>query len=560
MSREIVVIGGGATGLKAASRARRRDEEAEITVIEGGKYPSLGRCGLPYYIEGFVHEISNLMETLSGDVRDKEYFKKVKNIDVLTQTKAIEINRRNKTVKISKNGKEDELNYDYLVLATGSRTVKLNVKGCDAEGVYSLSSAEDALKITEMWMEDSLNDAVVVGGGLIGLEVAEALERLDASVTIVELKNQLLWGLFDYEMAELVRKCIIREGVKVLTSKTVQEILTEDEKVKGVKIGEKEIPADLVIVSIGVRPNTFLAKKAGLELTEKGGIKVNEYLQTSDPSIFAGGDCVENVNLLTGELIYTPLGSTANKHGRVIGDNITGGKSIWRGVLGTMIFRVFNADAGRTGLTEGQAKEAGYDPVIAISPGPDRAHYYPGFKPIRLKVIADRNTRKILGAQAFGLGVIDKRVDVIATAIQLGATVDQLAELDLAYAPPFSPALDHVIHTGNIIKNKLEGLISSITPLELKKKLDSREEIILLDVKSKKEFNSRKIENHNVINIPISELRERLDEIPAEKEIVTVCAIGTRSYEATRILMSRGFKKVRFLDGALATWVFNEGN
>jgi NADPH-dependent 2,4-dienoyl-CoA reductase/sulfur reductase-like enzyme/rhodanese-related sulfurtransferase len=556
MSREIVVVGGGAAGLKAASRARRRDEEAEITVLEKGEYPSLGRCGLPYYVEGFVHDISNLMETLSGDVRDEEYFKKVKNINVLTKTEALSIDRKKRAIKISRNGRDDELNYDYLVLATGAKPVRLRVKGVDADGIFSLTSAEDALKITEMWMDDSIESAVIIGGGLIGLETAEALERLDIDVTIVELKNQLLWNSFDFEMAELVRKCIIREGVKVLTSTTVQEFITEDGKVKAVRANEKILPAELVIISIGVEPRTELAESAGLELTERGAIKVNEYLQTSDPFIYAGGDCVENINLLTGEHVYTPLGSTANKHGRIIGGNITGGRSKWRGVLCTSIFRVFNADAGRTGLTEKQAREAGFDPVIAISPGPDRAHYYPGFKPIRLKLIADRRTRKVLGAQAFGLGVIDKRIDVIATAIQMGGTVDDLAEIDLAYAPPFSSALDHVIHAANIIRNKLDGLVEGITPLELISKLEKHENVLILDVRNEKEFQAKRIRG-NVLNIPLSELRERIDEIPNDKEIVTSCAIGTRAYEAARVLLNRGFK-VRFLDGALATWVFDD--
>jgi NADPH-dependent 2,4-dienoyl-CoA reductase/sulfur reductase-like enzyme/rhodanese-related sulfurtransferase len=548
---EIVVIGGGACGLKSASRARRRDEDADITVIERGEYPSLGRCGLPYYIEGFVHEITNLQETLSGEIRNEEYFWKVKRIKVLTKTTAEEIDRNRKTVKISRNGKEDEINYDYLVIATGAKPLRLNVKGSTAEGVFSLSSAEDALKITEMWMEDGIQNAVIVGGGLIGLETAEALERLDINVTVVELKNQLLWNSFDFEMAELVRKCVIREGIKVITSTAVKEIVTRDGAVKGVRIGEKELPADIVIVSIGVEPRLELAEKAGLELTERG-IKVNEFLQTSDPNIFAGGDCVENVNLLTGKLVYTPLGSTANKHGRIIGDNITGGESRWKGVLCTSIFRVFNADAGRTGLTETQARSEGFDPVIAISPGPDRAHYYPGFQPIRLKMIADRKTRRVIGAQAFGLGVIDKRIDIIATAIQMSATVDDVANLDLAYAPPFSSAMDHVIHCANIIRNKLDG-VKSITPLDFKTRI--KDDILILDVRSEKEFQARKIDSKNVINIPIKELRESLDRIPKDKEVIVSCAIGTRAYEAVRILMNRGYENVRFLDGALATWL-----
>ena len=433
---KIVVIGGGAAGLKAAARARRRDPDAEITVIEASEYPSFGRCGLPYYVGGVIHELENLMETTYGAIRDAQYFKKVKDIDVLTKTRAERIDRKRKIVEITRNGSSDEIPYDYLVIATGSVPAKLNVPGSDAEGVLSLNSPEDAEKIVEMWMNDEVEHAVIVGGGLIGMECAEAFSRLEFGVTIVELMDHILPGLLDAEMAALVTKYLESKGVKILTNSSVKEILTDGDRVTGVRVGDKTIDAQMVLVAIGVRPNTKLAKDAGLEIGETGAIKVNEYLQTSDPSIYAGGDCVENKHIVTGKPIYVPLGSTANKHGRVIGDNVTGGKSIFPGVVGTTIFKVFDFNVAKTGLTEKQAIEMGYEPITAVISSPDRLHNFPGQKPIRIKLVADK-TGKLLGAQIVGLGAVDKRIDVIATALHFGATIDDVANLDLAYAPPY---------------------------------------------------------------------------------------------------------------------------
>jgi len=508
---KIVVIGGGACGLKAACRARRRDPDAEITVLDAGKYPSLGRCGLPYYVGGIVNELDDLRRTLAGVLRDESYFKKIKNIDVLTETRAVEIDRKRKVVKIVRNGKEDELEYDYLVLATGAKPIRLNLPNADAEGVCTLFDPEDAEKILDMWDEGVLERAVIIGGGLIGMETAEALSNLDVEVTIVELLDHVLPALLDREMAMLVQSHLADKGVKVLTGSKVTEIIAKDGRVAGVKVdGAKEIPADLVLMAVGVRPNVDLAKACGLELGETGAIKVNEYMQTSDESIYAGGDCVEVVNLITGKPAYIPLGSTANKHGRVIGDNVTGGRSTFKGVVGTTIFKLFDLNVARTGLTERQAKELGYDVITALCPGPDRAHFMPGQRPIRIKLIADAKTGKLLGAQIVGLGVVDKRIDVVATAIQMGATIDDLANMDLAYAPPYSTAIDTLIHAANVVRNKRDGLYKTISSFEVKEKLEKGEDFVLLDIRSEEEFRKfKKIEDPRLLRIPLEELRER---------------------------------------------------
>ncbi len=549
---DVVIIGGGAAGLKAASRIRRKDAEANITVVEAGKYVSLGRCGLPYYVGGLVHEVDNLRETTYGAVRDESYFKRLKNIDVLTLTKAVEIDRDRKAVKIVRDGSEDELNYDYLVVATGSRPVRPPIEGIDAEGVVTLTDAEDAEKIIEMW-EEGAERAVVIGAGFIGLESAEALKNLDMDVTVIEMMDRVAPAMLDRDIAVLVENHLNEKGVKVLTNTRVEKILTENEKVSAVVANGKEFPADIVIVATGIKPNTELAEKAGLKIGDTGAIWVNEFMQTSDENIYAGGDCVETTCLVTKKKIIAPFGDVANKQGRVIGENITGGRLKFPGVYGTAVFKIFEFTVASAGVNEQQAENAGIDYMSVIAPGPDRAHYYPGARYIRMKIIVERGTWRVIGAQAAGMGEVAKRIDVLSTAIQAGMTIDQLSNLDLAYAPPYSPALDPVITAANVAMNKRDGLFEGVTVFELKERI-SDENIVILDVRSEEEFRSKRIESDKVIHIPILELRERLDELPRDKEIIVVCQLGLRSFEAARILKGAGFENVKLLEGGMAFW------
>ncbi len=550
---EILIIGGGAAGLKAASRARRKDAEASITVVDAGKYPSIGRCGLPYYVGGLVHEIDNLRETTYGAVRDESYFKRLKNIDVLTLTRAVEIDRERRTVKIVKQGgEEDELNYDYLVIATGAKPVRPPIEGIDSDGVVTLFNPEDAEKIIEMW-EEGAEKAVIIGAGLIGLESAEALKNLDMEVTVIEMLDRVAPNMLDREIAALVEQHLKEKGVQVMTNTRVEKILSEDGKVTGVVANGKEIPAQIVVVATGVRPNVELAEKAGLKMVETGAIWVNEYMQTSDERIYAGGDCVETTNLITGRKVIAPFGDVANKQGRVIGENITGGKERFPGVYGTCVFKAFDFTVAGTGLNEAQAKEAGIDYLTVLAPGPDRAHYYPAARYIRLKLIVEKGTWKVIGAQATGMGEVAKRIDVISMAIQAGMTIDQLSHVDLAYAPPYSPALDPVIVAANVARNKRDGMFEGITAFDVKEILE-RDDVVLLDVRSPEEFRSKHIESDKVLHIPLLELRERLDEIPRDKEIIIICQLGLRSYEASRILAGAGFKRVKVMEGGMAFW------
>ncbi|MDI9645370.1 MAG: FAD-dependent oxidoreductase [Archaeoglobales archaeon] len=543
---EIVIVGGGATGMKAASRARRRDPEAKITVIESSKWLSFSRCGLPYYIEQKVGNLDDLRKTPYGVVRDAEFFKKMKKIEVLEETKALEINRSKKVLKILRRGSEDELNYDFLVLATGAIPSKPPIPGIDSEKVLGLYSPEDADKILRLY-RNGAKRAVVIGAGFIGIEACEALKSLGLDVTLIEALDRVAPTMLDSDMARLLASHLKEKGVKILTSTKVEKISGENELIVHAK---DKISADFVVVATGVKPNVEIAEKAGIEIGSKGGIVVNERLQTNDPSIYAGGDCIETTNLITNEKVVAPFGDAANKQGRVIGDNITGGNSIYKGVIGTAIFKAFDFSVAVTGLNEETAKRYFNTSSILVS-SYDRTHYYPGMGVVRMKLIFDSNSRRILGAQIIGNGVVDKRIEVIATAIMNKMTVDALEDLDLAYAPPYSPALDIVVTASHVVKNKFEGLLNSIKAEEVKNLIESGEDFVLLDVRNEVEAKNIKINIKNTINIPLPKLRERISELPRDKLIITACPLGLRAYEASRILISEGFKNVKVLEGGL---------
>jgi rhodanese-related sulfurtransferase len=319
---------------------------------------------------------------------------------------------------------------------------------------------------------------------------------------------------------------------------------------------KQSIETDMVIMAVGVRPNDQLARDAGLDVAEKGGIIVNEYMQTSDPDIYAGGDCVLCKHLVSGQMVYMPLGSTANKQGRVIGTNLAGGKETFPGVVGTAVAKHCDLNIGCTGLTEKKARELGYDVVTTLAPAPDHAHYYPGAKVIFVKLIADRETRRVLGVQVVGPGEAAKRVDVVATALSFGATVDDLATLDLGYAPPYSGALDNVIHAANIIRNKLDGIANAISPIEVQARVDAGEDFLWLDVRGPAEYEAMRIEDPRVKLVPLGKLRASLDELPKDREIIPFCKISLRGYEAQRILEGAGFENVRFMDGGVVGWPY----
>lgn len=547
---KIVVIGGVAAGPKTASRISRLNKDADITLIEKGKFLSYAGCGLPYYVSGVVKSQAELMSTPVGVVRDPIFFSKVKNIHVRNNTKAMKIDREKKTVLVKTKDGENEIPYDTLVLSTGSTPFVPDFPGKELDNVFTLQKVEDAENIKSLLEKKQALDIIIVGGGLIGIEMAEAFVHSHCRVTILERLPHIL-PMLDDEMAENVEKYLEAQGVKVRTNINVEAFLGNGH-VHGVKTDKEEFKCDAVLVAVGVRPNAKLAKEAGLEIGKTGGIKVNSQMQTSDSSIYAVGDCAEQKDLITQKECYVPLGSTANKQGRVAANNICGKEDHFPGVLGSAVCKIFDYTIARTGLSEKQAKREGYDVLTVLSPAPDKPHFYPTAKPIFIKLIVDRATRKLLGMQSVGPGDAVMRCNSVVAAITSGMTVDDIAEIDLCYAPPYTPAMDNILTAANIARNKLDGLYTSYTPAEVKEKQKAGNDFILLDVRTPPELEWKSIKG--AINIPLGKLREEELTLPKDKEIITFCKISLRGYEAAMILKAKGYNDVKVMDGGILMW------
>ncbi|HHW45011.1 pyridine nucleotide-disulfide oxidoreductase [Desulfofundulus thermobenzoicus] len=555
---KIVIIGGVAAGPKVAARARRLMPDAEITIIEKGRLISYAGCGMPFYVGGQIKDFNQLFSTSYGVMRDEHYFMNEKGVKVLTRTEATAIDREKKEVTVTNldTGETFTIPYDKLVLATGSEPFVPPIPGMDLKGVHRLNHPDDARGIMEQ--VEGVGEAVVIGAGLIGMEAADALVKRRIFVSVVELKDQILPGVLDPDLAAVLAYRLEEAGVEFHLGTKVLRLEGDDEgNVARVVTESGAIDAEMVIVAVGVRPNVKLAREAGLAIGETGAIQVNEYLQTSDPDIYAVGDCVENRHLVSGRMVYIPLASTANRQGRVAGDNVAGGRSRFKGVLGTAVLKVMGWNVGRTGLGEQQARELGYDVTAAVNATHDRTHYYPGHDNLLMKLVVEKGSRRILGAQAIGGGEVVKRIDVVATALHFGATVDDLADVDLGYAPPFSTPIDPAHHTANIVRNKLAGLARTITAQELKEKMDRGDDFVLLDVRTPEQYNYRHIADDRVMLVTLGDLRRRIEEIPRDKEIVTLCALGMRAYEAMRTLAGAGFKDVKFVEGGLQAWPYD---
>lgn len=558
---KVVIIGGVAAGPKAASRIIRMNPDADVTIIERGIFLSYAGCGLPYYISGEVKEQAHLMETPAGVVRDATFFLNVKNLQVKNRTEALEIDRREKRIQIRsiETGEDSWIGYDKLVLSTGAKPIVPKIPGVDKKNVFTLHGVHDAEGIKSVLAEHKAKDVVIVGGGLIGVEATEALATHGCRVTVIEMLPQIL-GSLDREIARLVELHMESKGVRILTDTKATALESRhelDDRVTDVITNKGVIPADMVILAIGVRPETTLARNAGLTLGETtGAIQVDDHMRTSDPDIYAAGDCVECRNRLTGLPCYVPLGSTANKQGRVAAINICGGDETFPGVLGSAVCKVFEFTVARTGLTEKDAVAGGWEVITAMAPGPDRAHYMPQSRPLLMKIVADRKTGRLLGVQATGPGEGAKRIDVASTAIASSMTLDEVAHLDLCYAPHYSPALDNLITAANVARNKRDGLMVGISAEEVHVKMEKGEDFILLDTRSPDEHAQVRIPNSKLV--PLGVLRKRLDEVPRDREIVTYCQISLRGYEAALILKSAGFTNVKVLDGGIAMWPYKK--
>jgi len=558
-SLRVLVVGGVACGPKAASRLKRLLPDSDVTMIDRGVLVSYGACGLPYYVEGIYPRIEALVETPAGIPRNPAFFEKVKGFKTITRTEAISINRDQKMVRIRdvESGEERDLPYDKLVLATGSRPVKPPIPGLSLGNVWYMRHPADAESMVRSVESEGLRNAVVIGAGYIGVEMAEALRLRGLNVTLVEIFDQIMPQFLDLEMALLAAKHLRQKGVDLALGEKVIS-LEGKEKVASVRTDKRSLPADLVVVGVGVLPNDELAREAGLTCSPKGGIVINGFCQTNDPDIYAGGDCVINHYADPGleVSLFVPLGSTSNRHGRIIADHIAGVRNPFPGITATGVCRAFEYTLGRTGLTEKQAKELDPDVETAIWAGPDRPHYLPESKPLVIKMIASRGSRKLLGVQIVGAGDASKRLDVAASALFFGATVDQLSNVDLGYAPPYSTAIDPIATTAHVMVNKLNGLACGISPLEAKRRIDKGDDIILLDVRTPAEFEAMRLPYENVTHIPLGAVRGRANELPKDKDILAFCKVSMRGYEAQRILNAAGFERVWFIEGGLVGWPF----
>jgi len=547
-----VVIGGVAAGPKIASKIMRLLPDAQVTVVEKGRVLSYAGCGLPYYISGMVKEQRELVSTPEGVVRGPEYFENVKNVRVMNRTEALRIDRDNHRVLVRDIISQEQtwLPYDKLAIATGATPVVPSIPGAHLGNIFTLHGLEQAEGIKSVLAEARARDVTIVGGGLIGVEMTESLVSAGCRVTLVEMLPQLL-PMLDWEMADLVRRHFETKGVRVLLDTRVTGF-EGDGKVSRVLTETGAFPVDVVIMGVGVRPNVKLAAEAGIELGRTGAIKVDDHLRTSDPDIYAAGDCAETVNLVTGEPCYVPLGSTANKQGRVAAINMCGGDERFPGVVGATVCKVFDCTVARAGLTESEARERGCDVVTSLTPGIDRAHFMPDAAVIVTKLVCDAETRRLLGIQVVGPGEAAKRVDIAVTAITAGMTVDQIANLDLCYAPSYANALDNIHTACNVIRNKLDGHMVGISCMDVRRKLDKGEDVVLLDVRTHGEFDETRIEGS--VHIPLRALRGRLGELPRDKEILTFSHVSLSGYEAAIILKASGFKDVKVMEGGMIMW------
>ncbi|MBI1388742.1 MAG: dehydrogenase [bacterium] len=546
--KKIVVIGGVAGGAKSAAKARREDPDAIIDIFTDEEHISYAGCGEPYYIADEVKQEEALLS------RTPKQFAEDHNITVHVSHRVTRINPVNKTVTVAdlKSGREFEEPWDALVIATGASPIAPPIPGADLPGVFQLRTIPDTRAIRALVDSGKVKRAVVVGGGYIGLEMIESLAARGLHVTVVEKAPQLA-PPYDEDVAVHIQRELKAYGVDVRLNQSVEEIVgTPSSGVTGVKAAGELIPAELVLMSVGVRPNVQLAREAGIELGSTGAIKVDKRMETSIPGIFAAGDCCETIHMVTGKPVWIPLGSTANKQGRVLGTNIAGGNDRFAGVLSTSIFRVFRMNVARTGLIEREARAEGYDIEIAVVPGFDRPGYMPGAERIAIKLIASKSNRRILGAEVWGAGQVDKAIDTIATAIYFKATADDLRQLDLAYAPPFAPALGNVIVAGNVMQNKLDGAVEGVQPRDVLEKKAHHEDFVFLDVRGPRAM--KEVCLTDCANIPVAQLRARLDELPRDKEIITSCTVGLNACNAYRILKHGGFTRVKYMDGGIVCW------
>ncbi|MDI9481848.1 MAG: FAD-dependent oxidoreductase [Bacillota bacterium] len=538
MSKRVLIVGGVAGGASAATRLRRLDEHAEIIMFERGDYISFANCGLPYYIGGTIKKRDDLL------VQTVEAMKSRFNIDVRIRSEVINVDTDNKKVTVKSSSKGIyEQEYDCLILSPGAKAIRPDIPGINSEKIFTLRNIPDTDAIKEFIDKKALDSAVVVGGGFIGVEMAENLKSKGLNVTVVEAASHVL-APFDSDMVVTIEKELVKKGVDLVLGDGVKAFTDTKNRINVILNSGKTLAADIVILSIGVIPDTEFLKDSGIKLGPRGHIIVNEKMQTNIESVYAVGDAVEVTDFVTGLKTAVPLAGPANKQGRIAADNISGLNSVYKGTQGTSIVKVFGLTAAVTGANEKALKRAEIDYKKIIIHPVSHASYYPGALPMTLKLIFG-DDGKILGAQCVGYKGVDKRIDVIASAIRFNGTVYDLAELELSYAPPYSSAKDPVNMAGFVAQNVLAGKSNMITWDEVSKL--NKDDYILLDVRTEEEF----IRGHvnGAVNIPLDSLRERISELDKTKIIIAYCKVGIRGYIAERILEQKGFTVLNVTGG-----------
>lgn len=542
MTRKFVIVGGVAGGMSAAARIRRLDESAQIIVFERGEHISYANCGLPYYIGGVIkNRESLLIQTVDG-------FKKRFRVDIRVRSEVISIDRKSKVVLVRdlRTGDEYSESYDKLILSPGAVPVRPPIPGADLPGIFTLRSVEDTDAIKAFLDRTKPKRALVVGGGFIGLEMVENLSHRGMRVTLVEAMEHVMGNALDFDMAVFIHHHLRAKNVELYLKDSVLKFERSQDGILASLSSGRKLVADMVVLSVGVRPESKLAKDAGLAISDRGHILVNEYLQTSDPDIYAIGDVIEVHHRVVGKRVGIPLAWPANLQGRIVADNVVlGNVRKYKGSVGTAIAKVFDLTVATVGANEKMLKEEKIPYKYVIVHPLSHAGYYPGALPMSLKLIFSPDDGRVLGAQIVGYDGVDKRIDVLSTAIQAGLTVFDLVELDHAYAPPYSSAKDPVNIAGYVAENVLTGRQKIITWSELMEA--NRSELFILDVRTKDEYELGHIDG--AINIPVDELRERISEIPRDKKIVVYCGVGLRAYLACRILHQNGFSEVYNLTG-----------
>jgi len=560
MSRNVVIIGAVALGPKAAARFKRMEPGSKVTMIDREELISYGGCGIPYFVSGDVSDSRELRATSFHMVRDETFFRQTKGVDVITGVEAVKIDRRAKLVHIRnvKTGETGSLPYGKLVIATGATPRRLGIPGESLEGVFHVSNLRDAERIREAVAKGKVRKAVVVGAGFIGLEMAEALcDMWGVDTSMVEIAPQVLPRVLSPVLARMALKHMRMKGLRFHLGEALKELSGHNGRVSCLRTDKSSLEADMVIVAAGVVPNGLLARQAGLEVTPRGGVIVDERLRTSDPDIYAGGDCVELRNLITGQPFYLPMGSLANRQGRVIGTNLAGGDARFDGAFGSFVVKLFERSAAGTGFTLQAALDNGFDAASVLIVQPDRAHFYPTREPMTLELTFDKSTRRILGVQGYGSAgdAMVGRVNTVAAMLPAHAVIEDLSNLEMAYSPPFSSAMDILNSLGNMAENVLAGRNVVAGPDEFEKLwtggngsgpyfLDCREEA---DARRLLECIGERWHN-----IPQGQIRERQEEIPRDKPIMVVCNTGARSYEALVTLHDLGFPDVTSIQGGMA--------